>query len=169
MQDLQSLSRFCWTWFCEALRESWWTEKETEIEKILIPRTSWLSEGTQFRQFFGKKSPSTKNQLEIKLNRLSQWSHRYLKGKSQSTSNAICSTSWVQLVLPSTVINKNLSLMLMAWDWGLKVNSCILMMQLCTASPSLADILMWNRKRYQTTDLQKVRTAEINLESCGFF
>lgn len=47
----------------------------------------------------------------------------------------------VQLVLPSTAINKRLSLMLMAWDRGLKVNSSILMMQLCTVSPSLADIL----------------------------
>lgn len=148
VQGLQSLSRSYWTSLCKAARESWWTEKETEIEKILILRTDWLSEETQFRQFFGKKkSPSSKNQLEIKLNCLSLWSDRYLKGKSQSTSNAICNTSWVQLVLPSTAINKSLSLMLMAWDRGLKVNSCILMMQLCTVSPSLADILRRNRKR----------------------
>lgn len=43
------------------------------------------------------------------------------------------------------------------------------MMELCTISPSLADILSQNRKIDQTTDLQKVTTVEIHLKNYNFW
>lgn len=86
------------------------------------------------------------------------------KGKKTEHIKSNLNKSWVPLVLPSTTINKNPSLTLMVWDWGLWSEQLY-------PDDGIVNSPRWQafwakiEQNSQTTDLRKGRMVEVLLKN----